>query len=292
VNDQLLSDVLSLAPVYGLLAAGFVIVYRFTGVLNFSHGALTALGAYCIYLVSAQLGVPPVLSIALVTLLGAVVGVVAYWLVIRPMKGRPVFATVLITIALGIVIESLIVLAWSSAPKSVAEEFGFAREVRELFGNASIATGSAMMWVAFLGVLAVIAATLRWTRFGIQGRAGAEDQLLASYRGIHVEMTFLAAWAAAAAMAFLAGGIYATHHSVQPEIALLALKGFPVAMLGGLDSLKGVLVAAVIVAGAESLALQHIGPRLGDIVPYATMLVVLMVRPWGLWGTREELDRV
>jgi branched-chain amino acid transport system permease protein len=292
VLGQIVSDVLSLAPVYGVLAVGFVIVYRFTGVLNFAHGALTALGAYAIYFASTRLLLPPAAAFAFTAVAGAVAGVIVFALVIRPMKGRPVFATVLVTIGLSIIVDSVINLFWGSSPKSLDDDYGFAGHVHGLFANVSISTDSVMMWVLYGVMLGAILVGLRRTRFGIQGRAAAEDPLLAAYRGINIQVVFLAAWAVAISTAFVAGGVYATNHSVLPGIALLALKGFPVAMVGGLDSVAGTLVGALVVATGESVAVQLIGPRLANIVPYAAMLIVLLVKPWGLWGTREELDRV
>jgi branched-chain amino acid transport system permease protein len=287
----IISDVLSLAPLYGVLAAGFVVVYRFTGVLNFAHGALTAFGAYVVYYASTALGANPVLALLGTGLAGAAAGAIVYLLVMRPMNGRPIFATVLITIGLSIVIDSLIVLIWTSSARSLPETFGFATQVHTL-GNVTVSTGDLIMWGLYLATLAGLLAALRWSRFGIQGRAAAEEPLLASYRGINIQVVFLVAWTFAGASAFLAGGVYATTHEIVPVIGLLALKSFPAAMVGGLDSVSGTIVGALIIATAESVAIHYVDPRFATIVPYAAMVFLLLLRPWGLWGTREELDRV
>lgn len=285
------TDVLSLAPLYGVLATGFVVVYRFTGVLNFGHGALTMLGAYAVFFASTELGAGPVAAFAFTAVAGAVTGALVYFVLMRPMDGRPVFATVLITLALAIVLDSLVVLFWTSAPKNLPDSFGFASRVTDL-GSVTISTADAMMWGLYLACVGALLAALRWTRFGIRGRAAAEDPLLAAYRGINIKAVFIAAWMIATATAFLAGGVYATTHEVVPAIALLAFKGFAVAMVGGLDSVAGTVAGAVLVATAEAVAVHHVDPRFAMIIPYAAMVLVLLVRPWGLWGTREELDRV
>ncbi len=289
--SPVVTDVLSLAPLYGVLATGFVVIYRFTGVLNFGHGALTMLGAYAIYFASTELGAGPVAAVALTAIAGAATGALVYFVLMRPMDGRPVFATVLITLALAIVVESAVALVWTSAPKHLPESYEFASRVSDL-GPVSISAADAMMWALYLATLGGLLASLRWTRFGIRGRAAAEDPLLAAYRGINIQAVFLAAWMIATATAFLAGGVYATTHEVVPTIGLLAFKGFAVAMVGGLDSVVGTVAGAVLVATAEAVAVHHIDPQFVVIVPYAAMVLVLLVRPWGLWGTREELDRV
>lgn len=289
---DVLSDVVSLSPVYGVLAIGFVLVYRFTGVLNFAHGGLTALGAYIVYFGSTRLLFSPPASFLLSAVAAVVVAVVVYTAVIRPMNGRPIFATVLVTIGLSIVLDSVIQFFWGSRPRDMPSEYALAREVHHVPGLFSIATADILMWALYATILVAVLGTLRWTRFGIQGKAAAEDPLLAAYRGINIQSVFIVTWCVAVVTAFLAGGLYATNHQVVPGIALLALKGFPVAMVGGLDSVMGTLVGAFAVATAEALAIHYIGPALADVVPYALMLVVLLVRPWGLWGTKEELDRV
>jgi len=287
-----ISDVLGVAPLYGVVAIGFVLVYRFTGVLNFAHGSLVALGAYCAYVAWTHFGISSVpVLVAVSMVVGAGIGGLLYAILIRYLIGRPTIAIVLVTIAVGIVLNGLMQMVFTSAPLTVPNT-EFAAQLTSLPGGITMSYASAVLLAIYVCLVTDLPVVLRYSRLGIQSRAAGEDPKLASYRGINVHVVFASAWAAATLAAFSAGTLYSMTHPVSISIGILAFKGFPAAMVGGMDSIRGTLVGAVIVATGEALAFQFVNSLLSDVVPFAIMIIVLFVRPWGLFGTRELIDRV
>jgi len=166
--------------------------------------------------------------------------------------------------------------------------------------NASIALGgSARISAAGLALIAVTATVygglflfLRATRWGIRMRAAGQNPLLAAQRGIRLHAIYALAWGLATLTGGIAGMLIACDAGIESTLVTIGLKAFPAALVGGLDSLAGALVGSLIVAAAEVLLIHFVDPLLSDVVPFFVLLAMLAVRPWGLFGTREELDRV
>ena len=146
-----------------------------------------------------------------------------------------------------------------------------------------------------LGTAAVYAALflfLRASRWGIRMRAAGQNPLLAAQRGIRLHGVYALAWGLATFTGGMAGMLIACDAGIESTLVTIGLKAFPAALVGGLDSLLGALFGSLIVAGAEVLLIHYVDPLLSDVVPFFVLLAMLVVRPWGLFGTREELDRV
>jgi branched-chain amino acid transport system permease protein len=133
---------------------------------------------------------------------------------------------------------------------------------------------------------------LRATRWGIRMRAAGQNPLLAAQRGIRLHAIYALAWGLATLTGGIAGMLIACDAGIESTLVTIGLKAFPAALVGGLDSLAGALVGSLIVAAAEVLLIHFVDPLLSDVVPFFVLLAMLAVRPWGLFGTREELDRV
>lgn len=289
---NVLFDVLVLAPLYGMVALGFVIIYRFTGVLNFAQGALFTVGAYLLYLCLEIWHLPFSVSMALVLAGGAAVGIVIYLVAIKPLSGRSVLAIILVTIALGSIVQGILILLFSARPYSLGSIRVFADMSVLNIGGHQLPVASALMMAVYVVLLLALGFAFRYLAIGIKGRAAGENPTLASYRGVRVYWVFGIAWAIATGSAFLAGAIHVMNHQLSPAIVEVALHGFAAAMVGGLDSVWGTLLGAVLVALGVSVAFQFVNPLLSDVVPFAIMLAVLYVRPWGVWGSAELIDRV
>ena len=133
---------------------------------------------------------------------------------------------------------------------------------------------------------------LQFTRWGIRMRAAGQNPLLAEQRGIRLHGVYAFAWGLSTFTASLAGMLLALDSGVESTMATIGLKAFPAALVGGLDSLLGAVIGSLIVAAAEIVAIQYVNPLLSDVVPFVVLLIVLAIRPWGLFGSREQLDRV
>jgi branched-chain amino acid transport system permease protein len=165
--------------------------------------------------------------------------------------------------------------------------------------NVSIAIGNARISAAglvlVLGTAAVYGALflfLHASRWGIRMRAAGQNPLLAAQRGIRLHGVYALAWGLATFTGGMAGMLIACDAGIESTLVTIGLKAFPAALVGGLDSLLGALIGAWIVAGAEVLLIHYVDPLLSDVVPFFVLLAMLIIRPWGLFGTKEELDRV
>jgi branched-chain amino acid transport system permease protein len=289
---QALVSTITVASLYALLAAGYVLVYRATRVLNLAQGDMMVLGGYFLFALTTATGGSPLVSIPMALVLSAASGFVMYALLMRPMAGHPVFAAVLVTVSLGILLRAAVVLRYTDRILYPLPLLGIANPpvrlpggaVMSLLDLATVAAAAVLFMALFL--------FLRRSPLGIQMRAAGERPLLASQRGIDLHFVFALSWALAAFCGAVAGILYASNVRLEPSLGVLGLKAFAVALVGGLDSLGGVLPAAVIVAGVEVLSIRYGDPLLSDVSPFLCLLAMLLVRPWGLFGTREELERV
>lgn len=289
---QLAANIAVLAAIYALISCGYVLIYRVSRVLSLAHGELMMLGAYGLAATASLFAGQPLVAVAVSAALALLVGVLVYALLMRRMTGESVLAAVLTTIALGILLRGAMVLAFGTQTRYPLRELGWA--------NASIALGesariSAAGLVLVLGTAAVYAALfvfLRSTRWGIRMRAAGQNPLLAAQRGIRLHGVYALAWGLATFTGGMAGMLIACDAGIEATMVTIGLKAFPAALVGGLDSLLGALLGSLIIAGAEVLLISYVSPLLSDVVPFFVLLAMLVVRPWGLFGTREELDRV
>jgi len=289
---QSLATTVVLASFYALLAAGYVLVYRATRVLNLAQGDLMTLGGYLLFTVAVTLPGAPLVAVAVAAGLAGVAGFVIYVLLMRPMAGHPVFAAVLVTMTLGILIRAAIVLLYTDQIRHPLVPLGLANPPRPMPGGAVLTTFDLLMVAAAAALFVGLALFFRLSPLGIQMRAAGEHALLAAQRGIDFHFLFALSWALAAFAGAVAGILYSSNVRLEPSLDVLGLKAFAVALVGGLDSLAGVLPAALVVALIEVLCIRYVNPLLADVSPFLCLLAMLLVRPWGFAGTREELERV
>jgi len=289
---QVLATTIVVASLYALLGAGYVLVYRASRVLNLAQGDMLTLGGYLLFAVTTAVGGAPALSIPLAAGLAALAGFLIYLLLMRPMAGHPIFAAVLVTVTLGILLRAAIVLVFTDRIRHPLPMLGLANPPRSLPGGAVVSTFDLLTVATAVGLFLALFLFLRLSPLGIQMRAASEKTLLASQRGINFHLLFALAWALASFAGALAGILYANNVRLDPSLDVLGLKAFAVALVGGLDSLGGVIPAALIVGAVEVLSVRYGNPLLSDVSPFLCLLAMLLVRPWGLFGTKEELERV
>lgn len=289
---QLIANTLVLASTYVLLAIGYVVVYRASRVLNLAHGELMMLGGYAFFtLVSATPG-QPIVAVPAALFVSFLVGVGVYFAVMRPMAGHPLFSAVLVTVSLGILLRGLVILGWTADIKYPLAVMGYQNTPRRLPGGAVLSDVDLLSILTAGALLLGLWLFFTKSRLGIQMRATAENPRLAAQRGINIHLVFAVSWGISTFAAGLAGMLYASSVRLDPEVGVIGLKAFPVALVGGLDSLPGVLPAGLAIALLETLAIKYVSPLLSEVVPFLVLLLMLCVRPWGFLGTREEIERV
>ena len=277
--------------VYALLAFGFVIIFKSMGVISFAQPALMLSGAvlvtYLVTTVNFYLAV--VLAAAAVALLA--VGVERT--VLRPMIGKPVFVISIITLGVDIVIRVVVNAYIGLDVRQVGAPWGLSTS--RLLG-VEVQQRHLIMFVTTMVLVAILFAFFRYSRMGLAMRAVAFDQEVALAQGVSVGFVFALSWAIAGTLATVAGVFVSTGAGVDQQLWIIALKALPVIILGGLDSLGGAVIAGLAIGVVESLVATYgadIAPWLGGefslVTPYLVMMVVLLVRPYGLFGTREVI---
>lgn len=288
---QLAVNILVLASIYALICCGYVLIYRVSRVLSLAHGELMMLGAYGLYATASLFGGHPLLAIGAAAVLAFAVGTAVYVALMWRMTGESVLAAVLATIALGILLRGAMILAFGTQTQYPLRDLGWSNASLPIFGARISAVGLALVLTTAL-VYAGLFAFLRFTRWGIRLRAAGQHPLLAAQRGIGLHGIYALAWGLATFTGGMAGMLIACDAGLEGTLVIIGLKAFPAALVGGLDSLLGALVGSLVVATAEVLLIHNVDPLLSDVVPFAVLLAMLALRPWGLFGTREELDRV
>ena len=288
---QLAVNIAVLASIYALISCGYVLIYRVSRVLNLAHGELMMLGAYALYATASLFSGHPVVAVGAAAVLALAVGGLVYVLLMRSMTGEAVLSAVLATIALGILLRGLMVLTWTAQEQHPLEALGFSSDSVAVAG-ARISTVSLALILTTAAVYLGLFLFLRYTSWGIRMRAAGQNPLLAAQRGIGLHGIYALAWGLATFSGGLAGMLIACDGALDQTMVVIGLKAFPAALVGGLDSLGGALIGSLIVAAAEVLLIYYVDPLLSDVVPFFILLAMLIVRPWGLFGTKEELDRV
>lgn len=297
--DELIASVvrgLGIGSTYALLAVGFVIIYRATKVINFSQPALMILGGYFTSLFATRAGLPFPVAVLLAMVAVAAVGALCERVALRPMVGEPPFAAAMVTVGVFIVLLIVAFRLIGTQVLTVGDPWGLTRTT--VLG-VSVAQVDIAKFVISLAAIGVVGLFLARSRLGLAMRATALDQEVALAQGVDVGRIFGLSWAIAGAMAALAGMLIGTASGgIEATTALVALKALPVIILGGLDSIKGSVYAGLLIGVAESLTRTYqpeyapfLGANFDVVVPYVIMIVVLMIRPYGLFGT-PEVQRV
>ncbi len=293
---QALLSGIALGAVYALLALGFVIIYRATDVVSFAQPALMVFGAYWTVYVATVIGWNFWVALVLAGMLGAAMGAVIERTLLRPLVGRPPFSAVMVTIGLDIVLRVIVDDLIGISQRTVGDPFGL--QVVQVAGIPIPQSDIAAVLGAVL-VISVLLAFYRFTKYGLAMRAAAFDQEAAMAQGIPVGRMYNLAWALAGAMAAIAGTFVSMgNSSLSRSTWVFALRALPVIVLGGLDSIRGAIIGGLIIGVIERLVGAYqpgVAPWLGAgfelVVPYIVMLLVLLVKPYGLFGT-EEVTRV
>ena len=293
---QLLFSGLALGSIYALVALGFVVIYRSSQVFNFAHGEFVMLGAFLMISLVGS-GVWWIVALLITMSVTGVVGMGVERTVLRPMIGRPVFVTVIVTIFVGAIMRVAINVIWGVGergmptpwdPTGVVELLG----ARVLFNSVAAILATAIVLIGFYLLF-------QRSRIGVGMRATASDQEVALGLGIPVGRVFGFSWFLAGSLAALAGvflGMFP--RIVDGNIWLIALVAFPAVLIGGLESPLGAVIGGFALGVVQLLAQGYINPLLGtfgnnfhQVFPYVVMIGFLMFRPYGLFGT-HEVERV
>jgi branched-chain amino acid transport system permease protein len=277
---------------YALVALGFVIVFKATGVINFAQASFVLVGGYLTYNASETWGLGFYLALLVAMAGGALIGMLLEALVLRRMIGEAPFTLVMVTIGVLFIIDNLVTAIWGPDPKNLGDPWGL--NVRTV-GDVTIADKDIWTVVFTAIVLAAFFAFFRYSTLGLAMRATALDQEAALAQGISARRVYRVSWGIAGLVAALAGAaLSAGSIGLQPTVGQIALVAFPAMILGGLDSPLGAVVGGIIIGIVQQLTallapeyLDWVGSSFELVAPYLVMIVILLVRPFGLFGTKE-----
>jgi branched-chain amino acid transport system permease protein len=285
---QLLIGQLVPASLYALVSVGFVIVYRSTKVLDFAQGQLVLLGGFGAFTL-AQFFDGNALWTLITAIAGSLVlGTLIYLLILRPLLNAGTLVLVMLTIALSIVLTSVVSLIWGVNTRFV--KLNVPQAPLHLPGGITLSAVGVGTIIAAVVILGGAALVLRYTRFGAATRAAAENPLLATYRGVNVPAIAAATWGFAMATAMLAGVSFSMQTGLSASNAeTLGFAAFPAVLVGGLDSMGGALVGSLLLAEIQGLGVRYVGANFSEPIGYLLLLAFLLVRPTGLFGSRDIL---
>ena len=283
---QLLITGIMLGGVYGLVALGLVIVYKSSRVLNLAHGHFLMILSFLAWSFASQMGLPMWLSIILVFAVSGVLGYLVERVILRPLTGQPILATIIVTLAMGYGLDGVHVLAWGGFTQAYR---GFIPETSVSLGVVSIQ--QPYIWAFIVAILLFIGFWLffKYSKHGLAMQIVSEDHQVARSLGINVKAVFAQTWVIALIIAAISGILYGALfnlNAVNSQVGLI--KALPVVLLGGLESLPGALIGGLIVGVAELVGAGYIDPLVGgglqDIIPLFLMLVILLIKPYGIFG--------
>jgi branched-chain amino acid transport system permease protein len=282
---QLVISGISQGCIYGLIALGFVLIYKATETVSFAQGELMMLGAFCGLAAMTFLGFPFWLAILSTIAAMALFGVLLERIVIRPILGQPQFSIVMLTIGIGYVARGLITMI----PGIGTETHALPVPYKDMVFNAGDLVLNAEQLV-IIGATATLClllfAVFRYSKVGIAMQASSQNQLAAYYMGIPVKKLNGLVWGLAAGVAAVAGLLLSPITFVHANMGFIGLKAFPAAVVGGFGSLPGAIVGGLVIGIVESLSGFYLPEGIKDVAAYVVVLIMLMVKPNGLFGER------
>ncbi|MSQ19700.1 MAG: branched-chain amino acid ABC transporter permease [Betaproteobacteria bacterium] len=282
---QLLLSGVAQGCVYALVALGFVLIYKATETINFAQGELMMLGAFFALTAATVIGLPYWATILFGIAVMFVVGMLIERTVLRPVLGQPAFTVVMVTIGVGYMARGLVMMvpAWGTETHGLPTPFA---DAVLTFGEVTVPVQS----LAIIGMTAalciVLFAFFQFTRIGVAMQATSQNQLAAYYMGIPVRRINMLIWGLSAAVSAFAGILLAPLTFVHANMGFIGLKAFPAAVVGGFGSVPGAIVGGLIIGLVEAFAGFYLAEGWKDIAAYIVVLVVLLIKPSGLFGER------
>ncbi len=285
-----------------LTALGLVLIFKSTYIFNFAQGQMLLLGALVTWWFSVELGLPLWAAVILAVVLSAVLGLLIERLTLRPMTGQPLLSIILMTLGLSQVLQGLALLLFGGVQRNFPQIFSAAEpyKLTTPFMNDGnpivIILKQNLVWSFAIAILSVIVISLffRFTSTGLAMRGTSEDHELAQSIGISINRVFAISWALAGVVATTAGVLLATSSGLDMSLSVVVLSAFPVVLLGGLDSIPGTIVGGLVIGltiGIVSASKVPIVRNMTEIVPYILLLIVLLIRPEGLFG-QKRIERI
>jgi branched-chain amino acid transport system permease protein len=291
---QLVITGITVGMVYSLIALGFVLVWKSSGVANLALGQLVLISSWFAYamLDPQEANLPPWLGLLLVVLFALVLGWVIERIILRPLIAQPILSLITVTLGVGFFLEGLVTFVW---PKSEARMPGLFPQEPIPIGTASISYESLWTVIIALILFGLLSLYFKYHRMGIAMRATADDQLAVQACGVPVTRIFSGSWMLACVLAAVGGFLISSIGGINPGLVETGLRAFSVVILGGLDSFLGAIIAGPLIGLAENIGGYYLTPLTWQgvkyVIPFIIIIIVMFVKPYGLFGERR-IERI
>jgi len=290
---QLIVTGFALGMVYALIAIGFVVILKCTNAFNIAQGHFVLIGGYLGYTFLVPFHLPILATLILTVVVAAALGLLIERACLRPLIGRPELAIIMMTIALSTVLEGLVTLIWGGEYKTY---HGVLPTLTLKLGQISVPPESLIGLIVSIIAVTLLMLLFRYTKIGLAMRATAEDLQVVQSLGIRATTVYAVSWVIASVVGAIGGIILGGVSGVMIPLAQIGLKAFAVVLLGGVDSIGGAIVAGIILGMLENVAAGYLDPLLpggglAQVFPFAVMIIVLIFRPYGLFGM-ARIERI
>ncbi len=290
---QLIVTGLAQGMVYALVAIGFVIILKCSEVFNIAQGHFVLIGGYLGYTFLVSFGLPIWAALGAAIATAIIMGLLIERLILRPLLGEPVLAVIMATIALATVLGGLATLLWGAEYKAY---HGLLPTITLRIGEISVPSESLIGFIVSLICVALLMLMFRYTKIGLAMRATAEDLQVVQSVGIRATTVYAVSWIIACVVGVIGGILLGGVSGANMELADVGLKAFAVVLLGGVNSIGGAIVAGIILGMLENVAAGYLDPLLpggglAQVFPFIVMIIVLIFRPYGLFGL-ARIERV
>jgi branched-chain amino acid transport system permease protein len=282
---QLFSTGILVGSIYALVALGWTLIYKCSGVLNLAMGEMTLIGAY-VCLSFYNWGVPFILALLFTLVVGFALGLLTEHLFLRPMVGEPVLSVIMVTVGLSFFFKGVVELIWGTDTVVFTPEVFSIEPI--IIGN--IVLGQVYLWAFVASILLLIAFVcfFKYTKWGLSMQATADDEMAALSLGVNAKIVYAIAWGIAFMSAGVGGALLGNINGLNISVGYLGLLVLPAVVLGGLNSVPGAIVGGLIIGVLQNLADGYLSPftpgGVKDVFPFLVMVIILLFKPYGLWG--------
>jgi len=281
---------LAMGSIYALIALGFVLIYKSTSILNLAQGEFLMVGAYICLSLTIDFKLNFFVSFIITMGASVLLGLAVERVVLRPLIGEPIISVIMVTLGLTYVFRGLVIMIWGN---DIRQFNIFPLEPIDFWG---IKLSQLYLWSMGISLLLLVffAFYFKYARTGIYMRAVADHQTAAQSMGISVKRVFAISWCIAAVVSSIGGILVGNIAGVGVDLSYIGLKVLPAVILGGLDSILGAIIGGLVVGVLEFLSAGYLDPyipAINEVFPFIVMVLVLMIKPYGLFGT-EEIERV
>ena len=287
---QFLVSGLAMGSIYALVALGFVLIYKSTSILNLAQGEFLMVGAYICLSMTLDFGLNFIASFVLTLVFSVILGLTVERLVLRPLIGEPIISVIMVTLGLTYILRGVVIMLWGN---DIRQFNIFPEEPIDLWG---VKITYLYLWSMSISLilLTFFAIFFKYARTGIFMRAVADHQTASQSMGISVKRVFAISWCIAAVVSSIGGILVGNIGGVGVDLSYIGLKVLPAVIFGGLDSILGAIVGGLVVGILEFLSAGYLDPyipALNEVFPFIVLVLVLMIKPYGLFGI-EEIERV